>query len=92
MNRNDTLAERYEELRQRALGRHPGGMIWGLVVLRTKGMASWARAWQEYSDDNMPHMPAKGASPSSSPLLSTGDEVVKVLAGMVWAFQKEAGA
>jgi hypothetical protein len=92
VNRNDTLTERYEELRQRALGRHPGGMMWGLVVLRTKGMASWARSWQEHTEGNMPHMLAKGSSLSASPLLSTGDEVVQVLAGMVWAFQKEAGA
>lgn len=92
MNRNDTLTERYEELRQRALGRHPEGVMWGLVVLRTKGMASWARSWQEHTEGNIPHMPAKGSSPSGSPLLSTGVEVVQVLAGMVWAFQKEAGA
>lgn len=92
MNRNDTLAERYEELRERVLGRHPGGMMWSLVVLRTKGMASWAKSWQEHTGGNIPHMPAKGSSPSVSPLLSTGDEVVQVLAGMVWAFQKEAGA
>jgi len=92
VNRSDALAELYEELRQRALGRHSGGMMWGLVVLRTKGMASWARSWQEHTESNMPHIPANESSPCSSLHLSTGDEVVQVLAGMVWAFQKEAGA
>lgn len=91
MSRNDALTERYEELRQGALGRHPGGMMWGLVVLRTKGMASWARSWQEYAGDGLPHRPIKAAS-SAPPLSSSGVEVVRVLAGMVWALRKEAGA
>ncbi len=90
MNRNDALTERYEELRQGALGRQPGGTIWGLVVLRTKGMASWARSWQEYVGGGVPHMPLKVSAPSASPLSLIGDEVVRVLAGMVWALQKEA--
>jgi hypothetical protein len=90
MNKNDALTERYEELRQKALGRHPGGTMWGLVVLRTKGMASWARTWQEHTD--VPHMPAKVSAPSGSPLVAAGDELVRVLAGMVWAFQREAGS
>lgn len=92
MNSNDALIERYEELRQMALGRrHPGGLMWGLVVLRTKGMASWARSWQEHTERVMPHMSSREPSPGVSPLSSTGDEVVRVLAGMVWAFQKEVG-
>jgi hypothetical protein len=93
MNRNDALTERYEELRQGALGREPGGTIWGLVVLRTKGMASWARSWQEYGGGGVPHIPLKESAPSASslsPLSLIGDEVVGVLAGMVWALQKEA--
>lgn len=91
MNRNDALMERYEELRQGALDRHPGGMRWGLVVFRTKGMASWARSWQEYAGGSVAHRPLKESAPSASPLSSTGDEVVQVLAGMVWALRKEAG-
>lgn len=92
MNRNDALMERYEELRQRAVGRHPAGMLWGLVVLRTRGMASWARTWQEYAESGVPHMPSKKSAPSVSPLSSAGDEMVRVLAGMVWALQTEAGS
>lgn len=90
MSRNDALTERYEELRQGALGQHPRGMMWGLVVLRTKGMASWARSWQEYDGGGIPHMPLEESVPSASPLSLIGDEVVRVLAGMVWALQKEA--
>lgn len=85
MNRNDTLTERYEELRKRALGRHAEGMIWGLIVLRTKGIASWARAWQEYAED----VPSKVSS--APPLSSTSDDMVRLLAGMVWAVDKEDG-
>ena len=92
MNRKDALTERYEELRQGALGRHPGGMMWGLVVLRTKGLASWVRSWQEYGEDGRLPMPIKESASSASPLSSTGDEVVRVLAGMVWALRKEVGA
>lgn len=92
MNRNDTLAQRYEELRQRALDRHQGGVMWGLVVLRTKGMASWVKSWQEHVEGVVAHMPSKGSAFDASPLSSTAEEVVRVLAGMVWAFQKEAGS
>ena len=91
MNRKDALTECYEELRQGALGRHPGGRMWGLVVLRTKGMALWAKSWREYAG-GVPHMSIKESASSASPLSSTGDEVVRVLAGMVWALRKEAGA
>jgi hypothetical protein len=92
MNRNNVLTEHYEELRQRATGLQPAGVMWGLIVLRTKGMASWARKWQEYIGGDMPQVPLKESTPSASPLSSSGDEVVQVLAGMVWALQKEVGA
>jgi hypothetical protein len=89
MNRNDALMERYEELRQGALGRQPAGTIWGLVVLRTKGMASWVRSWQHYGEGAVPCRLLQESTPRASPLSSTGEEVVRVLAGMVWALQKE---
>jgi len=87
MNRNNVLIEHYEELRQRALGRQSVGVIWGLVVLRTKGMASWVKSWQKYAGGRMPS--PKESAPSAPCLPSPGDEVVQVLAGMVWALQKE---
>jgi hypothetical protein len=83
VNRNDVLTERYEELRKKALGRRQEGMAWGLVVLRTKGIASWTRAWQEYAED----VPSKASG--VSPFSSTSDDMVRVLAGMVWAVNKE---
>ncbi len=92
MNKNTALTEHYEELRQRALGRQSSGVIWGLVVLRTKGMGSWARAWLEFAAGGIAHMPRKESAPSASCLASAGDEVVQVLAGMIWALGKEAEA
>ena len=92
MNKNNALTEHYEELRQRALGQQSSGVIWGLVVLRTKGMASWARVWLEFTAGGIAHMPQKEAAPRTSCLASAGDEVVQVLAGMIWALRKEAEA
>ena len=92
MNKNMALTEHYEELRQRALGQPASGVIWGLVVLRTKGMASWARVWLEFGEGGIAHMLQKEAAPSTSCFGSTGEEVVQVLAGMVWALGKEAEA
>lgn len=89
MNRNDALTQCYEELRQGALGRQPAGTIWGLVVLRTKGMALWVRSWQDYGEGAVPCRVLQEAIPSAPPLSSTSEEMVRVLAGMVWALQKE---
>ncbi|MEE4262986.1 MAG: hypothetical protein V2I56_09870 [Desulfobacteraceae bacterium] len=90
MNRNTVLTEHYEELRQRALGQQPAGVLWGLVVLRTKGMAAWTKKWQEYAENAIPYTSPK--QPAASYLPSPVDEVVQVLAGMVWALQKEVEA
>jgi hypothetical protein len=87
MNTNNVLIEHYEELRQTALGRQSVGVIWGLVVLRTKGMASWVKSWHNYAGGNIP---SPKESVKSAPYLpSPGDEVVQVLAGMVWSLHKE---
>ena len=93
MKRNEALTDRYEELRQRALGRQPRGMMWGLAVLSTKGMAAWARSWREYSEGGVKHMPSEpsvSAASSHLHLPPNSEEVVRVLAGMVWAIQQEA--
>jgi len=71
------LAAYYEELRQGALGGQPRGTAWGLVVLRTRGMASWVRSAQE-------HALPREEKTSHVSSLPTGDEIVRVLAGMVW--------
>jgi len=92
VNGNTVLTEHYEELRHRALGRQSSGMIWGLVVLRTKGMASWAKVWLEFGAGGIAHVPQKKSAPSACCLPSAGDQVVQVLASMVWALGKETGA
>jgi hypothetical protein len=66
LNGNSALTEHYEDLRQRALGQQSSGVIWGLVVLRTKGMASWERVWLECAAGGIAHMPQKEAAPSAS--------------------------
>jgi hypothetical protein len=87
MNTNNVLIEHYEGLRQTALGRQSVGVIWGLFVLRTKGMASWVKSWHKYAGGNIP---SPKESVKSAPCLpSPGDEVVQVLAGMVWSLHKE---
>lgn len=89
MNRNNLLTEHYEELRQRAIGRQSTGVLWGLIVLRTKGMASWASKWMECTGGDMTHVSLKKSAPRASPPPSSGDEVVQVLASMVLALQTE---
>lgn len=84
MNTNNVLIKHYEELRQRALGRQSVGVIWGLVVLRTKGMASWVKSWHKYAGGS-----PKESVKSAPCLPSPGDEVAQVLAGMVWSLHKE---
>ena len=77
--RSDGPVERYEELRQGALGGYPRGI--GFIVLKTQGMVSWVRA-QECALPEKERMPSVSSFP-------TGREVVRVLAGMVWALHKE---
>jgi hypothetical protein len=66
-------------------------MMWGLVVLKTKGMAAWARSWREHSHGGPMHMPSAPSVPTASYNLPANSEaVVRVLAEMVWAIQEEA--
>jgi hypothetical protein len=88
MKQNNVLIEHYEALRQRAIGQQSAGVIWGLVVLRTKGMASWVKSWQKYAGGGMPS--PKKSVPGAYCLPSSSGEVVQVLAAMVWALQKES--
>lgn len=90
MNKDDALVDRYEEIRRALLDRHQGGAMWGLSVLRTKGMAAWARSWREYGESYAKPMPLRPIRSVSSHLSPNSEEVVRVLAGMVWAIQEEA--
>jgi hypothetical protein len=87
VSRNEALMACYEELRHLAVGRHAGRMGWGLVVLKTKGMAAWARTWQEHGPGPAPQMVSNKPAPTLFP--SSGEELVQVLAGMIWSFQRE---
>jgi len=65
--------------------------MWGLAILKTKGMAAWTRSWRQYSDgcaQQMPSEPPVTAASSHPP--ANSEEVVRVLASMVWAIEKEA--
>jgi hypothetical protein len=85
--RNEALTAGYEELRHLAVDRSAGRMGWGLIVLKTQGMAAWARAWQEHGPGPAPQLPSNRPNPTLIP--SSGEELVQVLAGMVWAVQQE---
>jgi hypothetical protein len=79
-----TLSERYEQLRQVALGGQAEGWRHGLGVLTARGMAAWMRAWASA----VPPAPAPVAAGRSRALSVRGDsagEVVAVLASMALA-------
>lgn len=84
--------DRYEEIRRTLLGRHPAVTMWGVVVLRTRGMAAWARSWREYGEGgtkkHKPSAPPALVAPSRLP--PSTEEVVRVLSAMVWAIEEEA--
>lgn len=80
------LVERYESLRERALGARPDGYRLGLAVLLGKGVACWIATWRECA-------PAQLASPSPplpAPVGAADEEVVRVLAAMALACAGEA--
>jgi hypothetical protein len=92
VKRNDALTDHYEELRQRALDRQPREMLWGLAVLSTKGMAAWARSWREYGEGSAKYLPPRAIRSVASQPSANSEELVRVLAGMVWAIQEEASS
>jgi len=53
-------------------------------------MASWARVWLKFAAGGLAPMSQKESAPSASCLPPPADEVVQVLAGMVWTLGKEA--
>ncbi|MFN2506965.1 MAG: hypothetical protein ABR540_22595 [Acidimicrobiales bacterium] len=73
----DGLAERYEQLRRRALEGAPDGFRLGLAVLQRQGMAAWINAWKELAYAFPPQRPTNDAHGS--------DAVVAVLASMALA-------
>jgi hypothetical protein len=71
------MAERYEQLRSRALVGAPDGFRLGLAVLQRQGMAAWIGAWEEIGGAPPPQRPTQAAHGS--------DAVVAVLASMALA-------
>jgi hypothetical protein len=90
VNKDDSLAERYEQIRRTFLGRQQPVAMWGLAVLRTRGMAAWVKSWREYGGGEVKHRSAGSLEPAASHLLPGSEEVVRVLAEMVWAIHEEA--
>jgi hypothetical protein len=90
VNKDDTLADRYEEIRRNFFDRRQGVPMWGYVVLKTKGMVAWAKSWREHGESGEKYVPNVPSVSSASHLPPGSDEVVRVLAGMVLAVQKEA--
>jgi hypothetical protein len=89
VNRDDPLVERYEEIRWTFLDRSQAVTMWGLAVLRTKGMAAWARSWREYGEAGVKNVPPATPVSAASRLSPSTEEVVRVLAAMLWALQEE---
>ena len=68
-----SLAERYKQLRHRALAGEPDGSRLGLAVFMRQGMTAWMRTWRE--------LPAPARIPGPSP--GRGDDaIVAALARM----------
>jgi hypothetical protein len=90
VKKDDSLAERYEQIRRTLLGRQQPVAMWGLAVLRTRGMAAWAKSWREYGEGDVKRRLSEPLEPASSRLSRGSEEVVRVLAEMVWAIHEEA--
>ena len=83
--------DRYEQIRRTLFDHHQATAVWGMVVLKTKGMAAWTRSWRQYGEGGIKHVPAApSVTTAPSHLPANCEEVVRVLAAMVWAIEKEA--
>jgi hypothetical protein len=83
--------DRYEQIRQTFFDRRQPVTMWGLAVLKTKGMAAWATSWRQYGEGSAKRMLSEPpVTTVSSHLPANSEEVVRVLASMVWAIEKEA--
>lgn len=89
MEKNDSLVQRYEEIRQVGMSRHYGETRWGLAVLQAKGMAAWTRSWQDYGAGGLQWVQPRNSAPTERVIPQATDEIVLVIAGMVWAVQEE---
>jgi hypothetical protein len=83
---DQALIERYESLRERALGAAPDGHRLGLAVLLGGGVVSWMAAWRE----RVPAKPAPQQPAGAPPPTEGSEEIVRVLAAMALACAKGA--
>lgn len=83
---DQALLQRYESLRERALGAAPDGHRLGLAVLLGGGVVSWMAAWRE----RVPVRPAPQRPSSAPPPAEGSEEIVRVLAAMALACAKGA--
>ena len=88
--KDDGLVDRYEQIRQAFLDRHQAVTMWGLAVLKKKGMAAWTKSWRQYSEGGAKQIPfGPPVTVASSHLPANSEAVVRVLVSMVWAVEKE---
>ena len=76
------LAEHYEALRERALGRGGDAFRLGLGLLLSRGVAAWMQAARQLAPVSLDHALA-GRGPGSA--LPAEGELVSLLAGMALA-------
>lgn len=88
------LVERYEELRRQCVEKSGGGArgTWGRGVLKSRGMAEWARVCAVAPREPAARREGVDRGPVGATARVRGDEVVRVLAGMVWNLQREGAA
>ena len=72
------------------MSRYQGVTRWGLAVLKTRGMAAWTKSWQEYGEGGVQWDQPQNPAPTELGLSQATEEIVQVIAGMVWAVQEEA--
>ena len=89
MKKDDALLANYEKLRRIFLDRRQQVSMWGMAVLRTKGMTAWARLWYEYGEGGVKYVSPEPSTSIASRLSSDGKEMVNILTQMIWAVYEE---
>lgn len=87
------LCEAYEALRRQVLDRE-ANRGWGLSLFLSRGMTAWANVWaaSEPGAEKPRAARAEAISPSRALLPEGAHDVIKVLAAMVFALQREVTA
>jgi len=86
-------AQRYEDLRQRALSeRQAAGHNWGMALFLRNGLAGWIRAWPKPDPAAQAEHPRCSTSMTPPPSLpaSMREQITILLANMILNGHKEA--